>query len=373
MRVFLLFLCYSFLGWACETVYCSIGKRKFVNRGFLNGPLCPVYGFGALAVLYFLRPVSDNIPLLFVSGMVLTSVIEYITGYLLEKLFATKWWDYSSRRFNIHGRVCLRNSLMFGALSVVAVRVIDPVIRGGIYALPATVCAVLSIVFGAMMVADLVVTVRTILDINSALKQLQQMVEQARLDTQEYLRQNQEELQQKMAQGKGADRGAPAPEPAGAAAEDGAEPPGPRACPHGAARLFGTAALGAPGAQGAAAQGVFVPPYPRAAAGHPEAGGAYGSSFQTQRHSAPQAAQSLPGDALHPLRAGAGADARGAAQKEKIKWIFPFLPARGGIFLHGTANPVAFLWRIVYNGSTNSVKFSRKQGKLFLEFLKWVQ
>ena len=182
MRVFLLFLCYSFLGWACETVYCSIGKRKFVNRGFLNGPLCPVYGFGALAVLYFLRPVSDNIPLLFVSGMVLTSVIEYITGYLLEKLFATKWWDYSSRRFNIHGRVCLRNSLMFGALSVVAVRVIDPVIRGGIYALPATVCAVLSIVFGAMMVADLVVTVRTILDINSALKQLQQKMEQSRLD-----------------------------------------------------------------------------------------------------------------------------------------------------------------------------------------------
>ena len=202
MRVFLLFLCYSFLGWACETVYCSIGKRKFVNRGFLNGPLCPVYGFGALAVLYFLRPVSDNIPLLFVSGMVLTSVIEYITGYLLEKLFATKWWDYSSRRFNIHGRVCLRNSLMFGALSVVAVRVIDPVIRGGIYALPATVCAVLSGVFGAMMVADLVVTVRTILDINSALKQLQQMVEQARLDTQEYLRQNQEELQQKMEQSR---------------------------------------------------------------------------------------------------------------------------------------------------------------------------
>lgn len=202
MRVFLLFLCYSFLGWACETVYCSIGKRKFVNRGFLNGPLCPVYGFGALAVLYFLRPVSDNIPLLFVSGMVLTSVIEYITGYLLEKLFATKWWDYSSRRFNIHGRVCLRNSLMFGALSVVAVRVIDPVIRGGIYALPATVCAVLSIVFGAMMAADLVVTVRTILDINSALKQLQQMVEQARLDTQEYLRQNQQELQQKMEQSR---------------------------------------------------------------------------------------------------------------------------------------------------------------------------
>ena len=349
MRVFLLFLCYSFLGWACETVYCSIGKRKFVNRGFLNGPLCPVYGFGALAVLYFLRPVSDNIPLLFVSGMVLTSVIEYITGYLLEKLFATKWWDYSSRRFNIHGRVCLRNSLMFGALSVVAVRVIDPVIRGGIYALPATVCAVLSIVFGAMMVADLVVTVRTILDINSALKQLQQMVEQARLDTQEYLRQNQEELQQKMEKAK-----AQTEERLRQNQQELQQKMEQSRLDLELARMELRDFL----------EQLHSERLERREQRRREF---------LSRHSAPQAAQSFPGDALHPLRAGAGADARGAAQKEKIKWIFPFLPARGGIFLHGTANPVAFLWRIVYNGSTNSVKFSRKQGKLFLEFLKWVQ
>lgn len=309
-------MCYSFLGWACETVYCSIGKRKFVNRGFLNGPLCPVYGFGALAVLYFLRPVSDNIPLLFVSGMVLTSVIEYITGYLLEKLFATKWWDYSSRRFNIHGRVCLRNSLMFGALSVVAVRVIDPVIRGGIYALPATVCAVLSIVFGAMMVADLVVTVRTILDINSALKQLQQMVEQARLDTQEYLRQNQEELQQKMEKAK-----AQTEERLRQNQQELQQKMEQSRLDLELARMelrdFWNSCTRSAWSAGSSGAGSFCPASPRAAAGHPEAGGAYGSSFQTQRHSAPQAAQSLPGDALHPLRAGAGADARGAAQKEK--------------------------------------------------------
>ena len=96
MQLFLAFLVYSFLGWVCETVYCSIGQRKFVNRGFLNGPLCPVYGFGAVAVLLFLRPLRENLLLLFFGGMILTSVIEYITGFALEKLFAAKWWDYSN-------------------------------------------------------------------------------------------------------------------------------------------------------------------------------------------------------------------------------------------------------------------------------------
>ena len=177
-NIFLQFLAYSFLGWTCETIYCSIGQGKFVNRGFLNGPLCPVYGFGAMAVLVFLRPIQNNIPLLFLCGMLVTSIIEYITGYLLEKLFATKWWDYSTYRFNIHGRVCLRNSLMFGVLSVVAARVVDPVV----------------------LLVDLGLTVRIILDINSVLRQFHQLVEQAKLDTAEYLKQSHQEFQQRFDQ-----------------------------------------------------------------------------------------------------------------------------------------------------------------------------
>ena len=202
MQLFLAFLVYSFLGWVCETVYCSIGQRKFVNRGFLNGPLCPVYGFGAVAVLLFLRPLRENLLLLFFGGMILTSVIEYITGFALEKLFAAKWWDYSNYRFNIHGRVCLRNSLMFGVLSVVAARLVDPVVQGMIQALPFGASVACCAVFGVLLVTDLTVTVRTILDLNGTLKQLQQLVEQARLDTSEYLRQNQQEFQQKVEQGK---------------------------------------------------------------------------------------------------------------------------------------------------------------------------
>ena len=199
-NIFLQFLAYSFLGWACETIYCSIGQGKFVNRGFLNGPLCPVYGFGAMAVLVFLRPIQNNIPLLFLCGMLVTSVIEYITGYLLEKLFATKWWDYSTYRFNIHGRVCLRNSLMFGVLSVVAARVVDPVVRGAIYSLPFWASVSMSAVLLVILLVDLVLTVRTILDINSVLRQFHQLVEQAKLDTAEYLRQSHQEFQQKLEQ-----------------------------------------------------------------------------------------------------------------------------------------------------------------------------
>lgn len=199
-NIFLQFLAYSFLGWTCETIYCSIGQGKFVNRGFLNGPLCPVYGFGAMAVLVFLRPIQDNIPLLFLCGMLVTSVIEYITGYLLEKLFATKWWDYSTYRFNIHGRVCLRNSLIFGALSVVAARVVDPVVRGAIFSLPFWASVSMSAVLLVILLTDLVLTVRTILDINSVLRQFHQLVEQAKLDTAEYLRQSHQEFQQKLEQ-----------------------------------------------------------------------------------------------------------------------------------------------------------------------------
>ena len=129
-NLFLTFCLYSFLGWVCESIYCSIGERKLINRGFLNGPVCPVYGFGAVIVVKLLTPFENNLVLLFLTGMAATSVLEYITGFLLETLFHTKWWDYSGRKCNIHGRVCLRNSLLFGGLSVIAMKLVNPVVAG---------------------------------------------------------------------------------------------------------------------------------------------------------------------------------------------------------------------------------------------------
>jgi len=99
--VVLLFFVYSFIGYVCEILYVSSIQRRFVDRGFLHGPICPVYGFGALLVIFLLKPVSHSIPILFISAVILTSVLEYFTGFLLETLFNTKWWDYSQYKFNI--------------------------------------------------------------------------------------------------------------------------------------------------------------------------------------------------------------------------------------------------------------------------------
>ena len=109
----LLFTIYSLLGWVCESTYCSILAKKLINRGFLNGPFCPIYGVGALLIVKLLSPFSHNLVILFFASLLLTSLLEYLTGFAMEKLFHAKWWDYSHRRFNIQGRVCLGNALIF--------------------------------------------------------------------------------------------------------------------------------------------------------------------------------------------------------------------------------------------------------------------
>ena len=111
----LLLLAYSFLGWCGEMVYCSIGQRRLCEkRGFLNGPICPIYGHGAIVVLLALDGGCDSPVLTFFLGAVLTSLVEYVTSYAMEKLFHMRWWDYSRYRFHINGRVCLLNSTLFG-------------------------------------------------------------------------------------------------------------------------------------------------------------------------------------------------------------------------------------------------------------------
>lgn len=185
-QIILLFALYSFLGWACETVYCSIPAKKFVNRGFLNGPFCPVYGFGALLVIFFLTPFQNNIALLFVSGVVVTSVLEYFTAFLLEKLFHTKWWDYSHRKGNIHGRVCPLNSIIFGLLSVFVMWFIHPFFQSLLGRLPSWLFPVLAFGFIAYFLTDMVITVHTILQLNHKLENLHEKVEELERRKEEY-------------------------------------------------------------------------------------------------------------------------------------------------------------------------------------------
>lgn len=185
-QIILLFTLYSFLGWLSETIYCSVPAGKFINRGFLNGPFCPVYGFGALLVVFFLKPFRGNIALLFLCGMVVTSVLEYITAFLLEKLFHTKWWDYSEYKFNIHGRVCLLNSVLFGILSAFVMKVIHPFLFSLLSRLPGWLSAVLAVIAGAYFITDTVITVRAILQLNKKLEKLHAMFDELANHKEEY-------------------------------------------------------------------------------------------------------------------------------------------------------------------------------------------
>lgn len=166
------FFAYGFLGWCVEVAYAAVREGRFVNRGFLNGPICPIYGFGVVSVVLLLRPLAGNLPLLFASSFAVTTLIELATGFLLEKLFHARWWDYSHRKFNIGGYVCLLFSLVWGAACVVVVTLVHPVVDHAVRLLPdAVLYPALSALFSALAI-DLAATAATIRRLGERLKRL---------------------------------------------------------------------------------------------------------------------------------------------------------------------------------------------------------
>lgn len=125
-QIYLLFWTFAILGWILEVVFCSICDKKIINRGFLIGPYCPIYGFGA-TIMLVLSPYKDHPFVTFILALFMCSVLEYFTSFLMEKMFNVRWWDYSSDAFNINGRICLRNALAFGALGVLFTRYLNPI------------------------------------------------------------------------------------------------------------------------------------------------------------------------------------------------------------------------------------------------------
>ena len=115
---FILFLIYSFLGWLMEVINSLIKEKKFVNRGFLLGPYCPIYGYSSIIMIFYLDKYKEDILTVFLLAVVVCSIVEYLVSLIMEKLFNARWWDYSNRRFNINGRVCLIFSLMFGIIGL---------------------------------------------------------------------------------------------------------------------------------------------------------------------------------------------------------------------------------------------------------------
>ena len=161
------FFVYAFLGWCVEVAYAAITTRELVNRGFLNGPICPIYGCGMtvmIAVLgRFTMPSSDmawyqNVLVAFFGGMVITTLVELVGGYILYKMFHTRWWDYSMYRFNLGGFICPRFSLLWGLGSVLLMVVVHPLLSKPSAAIPTLVLIWLDVIFGGLFLADLIVS-----------------------------------------------------------------------------------------------------------------------------------------------------------------------------------------------------------------------
>ena len=123
---FLMFILYSFVGWCAEVIFGFIIHKKFINRGFLLGPYCPIYGFGMMLIVLILRKYLGEPLVLFILSMVICLVLEYITSYLMELIFKARWWDYSDKKFNINGRVCLEYALLFGIGGSLVMYVVHP-------------------------------------------------------------------------------------------------------------------------------------------------------------------------------------------------------------------------------------------------------
>lgn len=170
-----IFFIYAFLGWCTEVSYAALVTGKFVNRGFLNGPVCPVYGFGVVIVLAGLAPLEENLLLLFLGSVALTSSLEWLTGFVLEKLFHQRWWDYSDQPFNLSGYVCLRFSVAWGFACLFVLKLLHPTVLLFIRLIPRPLGLALLVLLGGVMAVDLTATVSSIVKLNRRLEQIDEL------------------------------------------------------------------------------------------------------------------------------------------------------------------------------------------------------
>ena len=150
------FLIYSFLGWCIESIFKSFCEKKLVNSGFLYGVMCPIYGFGAIIMYLFLDDISNKPILIFIVGFTVLTVWEYIVGIILEKIFHTKYWDYSHNKFNFQGRICLLNSIFWGLLAVLFIDIVHPFVVQLITKVDSNIILYITIVSYVVLIVDLV-------------------------------------------------------------------------------------------------------------------------------------------------------------------------------------------------------------------------
>lgn len=166
----LYFFIYSFIGWLLEVICKLIEQKKFINRGFLIGPICPIYGYGVLGIVLLIGKDTSDILAVFLKAIFICSLLEYFTSYFMEKLFHARWWDYSKKKFHINGRICLETMVPFGLLGCIVIYFVHPVIVNFVNAIPAWLQLVFASLFMLIYIIDNMVSFRVMNKIKSEIK-----------------------------------------------------------------------------------------------------------------------------------------------------------------------------------------------------------
>ncbi len=171
-KYFLLALCYAFGGWICEEITCSISEKKLVDRGFLIGPVCPIYGWGGLFITLALTRFSEYPVVVFVMAVFLCAILEYSTSYFMEKIFKARWWDYSDKKFNINGRICLETLFPFGILGLVVIYVLNPILTKCFLNVESNVLIIVACVLAGILILDTIVSFHVVSKVTETAKKI---------------------------------------------------------------------------------------------------------------------------------------------------------------------------------------------------------
>ena len=169
------FFIYGFLGWCYESAYVSFKHKQWVNRGFVRGPLLPLYGSGAILLLFVTIPFRENLFLMFVAGAIGATLLEYVTGVAMEALFKVRYWDYSKRKFNFQGHICLAATTLWGVFAIVIVKVVHRPIENLVMSLPETIVEIFVMVVTVVFAADFALSFKAAMDIRDVLIKLEEV------------------------------------------------------------------------------------------------------------------------------------------------------------------------------------------------------
>lgn len=191
-KFILIFLIYSFGGWIVEEINCSIKEKKLVNRGFLIGPICPIYGFGGVIMTIYLTQFIERPIMVFIVAVIASAILEYFTSYVMEKIFNARWWDYSNNKFNLNGRICLRTLIPFGIFGLIVIYILNPKLFEMIEALDSTTLAIISWTGLVVTLIDFFVSMSVISKVTSTAEQMSK--ENPKDDTNEITKKVKDEL-----------------------------------------------------------------------------------------------------------------------------------------------------------------------------------